>query len=136
MILTEIEIKDKIYLLLREKGLHSEITGRIYKDSRPDNSKLEDVEIHVLASNARQNQEAALNVNVFVYDVNRGDESIENTQRLRQLGRTFHDALLSNVFEGFKIVLESQHVDKIADRPIHVITNRLVMNHVSEADED
>lgn len=135
MALTDIEIKDKIYLLLRAKGLHSEITGRIYKDNRPDNSTLEDVEINILAGDARQNQEVALNVNVYVYDVKREDEMIENIPRLRTLCRTFETALESNVYDGFKIVLASQRVMKISDRPIHVIVNRLTLNHIQEADE-
>jgi len=135
MALTDIEIKDKIYLLLRAKGLHSEITGRIYKDNRPDNSTLEDVEINILAGDARQNQEVALNVNVYVYDVKRDDEMIENIPRLRTLCRTFETALESNVYDGFKIVLASQRVMKISDRPIHVIVNRLTLNHIQEADE-
>ena len=57
MALTDIEIKDTIYTLLREKGLHTEISGRIYKDNRPDNSVLEDVEISILDGDAKQRQD-------------------------------------------------------------------------------
>lgn len=132
MKLTPIELKDKIYLLLREKGLHEEISGRIYKDSRPDNSQLEDVEISILDGSARQVQDFDVNVNVFVIDIKRGDEMIENIPRLRPLCRAFHDALESNVADGFRIVLEKQGVYKVNGRDIHVINNRLNVSYCSE----
>lgn len=132
MKLTPIELKDKIYLLLRVKGLHEEISGRIYKESRPENSLLEDVEISILDSSASQVQDFTVNVNVFVPDVHRGDEMIEDTPRLRPLCRVFSDALESNVFDGFRIVLEKQDVYKVRDRDIHAINNRLNVSYCSE----
>ncbi len=136
MALTDIEIKDTIYTLLREKGLHTEISGRIYKDNRPDNSVLEDVEISILDGDAKQRQEVAINVNVFVHDVQRENEWIENQPRLRPLCRVFMQALESNVFDGFKIRLQSQHVFKVNDRHVRVINNRLSLEHIQEADEE
>ena len=132
MKLTPIELKDKIYLLLRAKGLHEEISGRIYKEPRPENSLLEDVEISILDSSARQVQDFTVNVNVFVPDVHRGDEMIEDTPRLRPLCRVFSNALESNVFDGFRIVLEKQDVYKVRDRDIHAINNRLNVSYCSE----
>ena len=132
MKLTPIELKDKIYLLLRAKGLHEEISGRIYKESRPENSLLEDVEISILDSSARQVQDFTVNVNVFVPDVHRGDEMSEDTPRLRPLCRVVSDALESNVFDGFRIVLEKQDVYKVRDRDIHAINNRLNVSYCSE----
>lgn len=130
--LTEIELKDKIYSLLRTKGLHSEISGRIYKDTRPANSELEDVEISVLSGTARQVQDFVVNVNIFVPDIPRGDEMIENTQRIRPLCRVFNTKLESNVFEGYQITLDTQHVYKVQDRDIHAISNRLYVNYCNE----
>ncbi len=37
MRLTDIDIKDTIYQLLRTDGIHEEVSGRIYKDMRPAN---------------------------------------------------------------------------------------------------
>ena len=122
MRLTDIDIKDTIYQLLRAKGLHEEISGRIYKDMRPANSLLEDVEISVLAGDARQLQEFTLNVNVFVADIKRGDEEVENTARLRVLCSLFEEALESDMFW---ISLESQRVMKLNDSAMHVINNRI-----------
>ena len=125
MMLTDIDIKDTIYQLLRAKGLHEEISGRIYKDMRPANSMLEDVEISVLAGDAEQIQEFTLNVNVFVADIKRGDEFVENTARLRTLSAAFAEALESVMFERCWISIESQRVVKMNDTALHVINNRI-----------
>ena len=125
MRLTDIDIKDTIYQLLRAKGLHQEVSGRIYKDMRPANSMLEDVEISVLAGDAGQVQEFTLNVNVFVADIKRGDEDVENTARLRILCGLFAEALESEMFERCWISLESPRVMKLNDSAMHVISNRI-----------
>ncbi len=123
--LTENVLKDTIYTLLRAKGLHSDITGRIYKDTRPANSQLVDVEISVLSSANGQLQDFVVNVNVFVPDVKRCDEMIEDGPTLRTLESKFATALESIVEDGYKVSLASQHVFKVNDRDIHVINNRL-----------
>lgn len=132
MKLTPIELKDSIYLLLRAKSLHEAVSGRIYKETRPENSILEDVEISILDSDASQVQSFDVNVNVFIPDVPRGDEMIEDTPRLRTLCRTFSDALESNVSDGYRIVLAKQQVFKVNERPIHVINNRLTVNYCTD----
>ena len=125
MIFSDIDIKDTIYRLLREKRLHVIVSGNIYKDMRPANSQLEDVEISVLAGDASQLQEFTLNVNVFVADIKRGDEYVENTARLRTLCSAFADALESEMFEKCWVSLMSQRVMKVQDTALHVINNRI-----------
>lgn len=127
--LTEAALKDKIYLLLRAKNLHSAISGRIYKEPRPANSQLVDVEISVLSSMNGQVQDFTVNVNVFVPDVPRGDEMIEDTTSIRSLSSTFATALESVVEDGYHVSLASQHVYKVNDRDIHVINNRLDIDY-------
>ena len=132
MKITPIELKDKIYLILLEKKLDMVISGRIYKEPHPANSTLEDVEISILDGTADQIQDFIVNVNVFVQDIRRDDEMIENDPRLRQLGRAFQDALESYVLNGYNITLEKQQVFKVRDRDIHVINNRLSVRYCSE----
>lgn len=132
MKITPIELKDKIYLILLEKKLDVAISGRIYKEPHPANSMLEDVEISILDGTADQIQDFIVNVNVFVQDIRRDDEMIENDPRLRQLGRAFQDALESYVLNGYNITLEKQQVFKVRDRDIHVINNRLSVRYCSE----
>lgn len=130
--LTDIALKDKLYLFLKEKGLDLVVSGRIYKDARPANSLLEDVEIAVLTGDASQVQEFIVNVNVFVPDIKRGDELIENTARLRTLCGAFLDALDHSVFDGYHLRLAHQRVMKVEDAGLHCINNRIAVSYLSE----
>lgn len=130
--MSEIEVKDAIYALLMEAGTDLIISGHIYKEQRVQNSTLEDVEISVLASSVTQNQEFTVNVNVFVPDVNRDNEMIENTPRLRSLCSFFLEALEYHSSEGLLVTLDSQRVMKVDDTGLHVINNRLNVKFNSE----
>ena len=132
-LISEITVKDKLYAFLNNSEVASLIRGRIYKDNRPDNSPLEDVEITVLASTARQNQEFSVNVNVFVHDIKRdAQEWIENTQRIRVLCDSFMSVLEYARYEGLMIALDEQHVNKHLEADLHVITNRVLVKFNSE----
>ena len=96
------------------------------------NSQSEDVEITVLASDLSQNQRFTVNVNVFVPDVQRDDEFIENQPRIRTLSTAFLEALDYHSSKGFLFTLDSQSVIKVTDAEIHVINNRLEIKYNSE----
>lgn len=130
--MSEIEVKDAIYALLMDAGTDLKISGHIYKEQRVQNSTLEDVEISVLASTVTQNQEFTVNVNVFVPDVKRDNEMIENTPRLRTLCSIFLETLEYHSSEGFLATLDSQRVMKVEDADLHVINNRLNVKFNSE----
>ena len=112
MIRTDIDIKDAIYEWIADTDLATEITGEIYKDKRPLNSDKEDVIIAVIGRDARQIQEAIVNVNVYVADLRRGKEAIEDIARLRTLC-----SLCANLFEyshfgDWICELDSQETDR------------------------
>ena len=130
--ITEIDVKDMVYRFLTTAGIGSAISGQIYKDKRPANSTLEDVEISVLASSVDQIQQFIVNVNVFVRDLKRENEMVEDTKRIRTLSTTFMSALEYSVFDGYILALDSQHVEKIVDTDIHAINNRLNIKYNSE----
>lgn len=130
--LSEIEVKDAVYALLKNVGIDEEISGKIYKEQRPMNSTKEDVEISVLASSVAQNQDFIVNVNVFVPDIKRKDEMIENTPRLRELCQTFLEALEYVADGAYLFILDSQRVLKYLDADLHAINNRLNVRFNSE----
>ena len=130
--LSEIDIKDVVYSLLINLGVESIVSGKVYKEQREQNSMLEDVEISVLASTVSQNQEFTVNVNVFVPDVKRDNEMIENTPRLRSLCTSFLSMLEYHSFDGYLMTLESQRVMKVNDTDLHLINNRLDIKYNSE----
>lgn len=127
MILSDIDIKDAVYRLIAGSCLPRMISGSVYKDARPANSSLEDIAIAVIAGDAAQTQEFILNVNLFVPDVNRGDEHIEDTKRLRVLANECIALMESNVIGGMRFSLDSQRIMAVPDIDFHFINNRLVV---------
>ena len=123
--ITEIDLKDKVYALLKQKGVDLLISGRIYKDKRPMNSPVEDILISVLDSGTAQVQEFIVNVNAYIPDVKRDDEYIEDTPRLRSLAPDLGKALESFVADGYQISLSKQRIMEVQDANLHVINNRV-----------
>ncbi|MEZ2446124.1 hypothetical protein AB6805_30625 [Chitinophaga sp. RCC_12] len=63
---TTLEAVDSVYHKLAVGILPGTITGGLYKENRPTNSKSEDVVINSLSINSEQLQEGILNVNIHV----------------------------------------------------------------------
>ena len=133
MIHTDIDIKDELWNWISGSSLDSAVSGGVYKDQRPVNSVLEDIVIAVVGRDAdRQMQEAAVNVNVYVPDVRRKNDAIENTIRLRSLC-TACAAFFEYRHTGFAIYeLESQEVMKANGVDWHIINNRLRVRYNNE----
>lgn len=133
MIHTDIDIKDELYAWIKASALASAISGSVYKDLRPLNSEKEDITIAVLARDAgSQIQEATVNVNIYVPDIRRGKEAIEDTKRLRALC-TEAATLFEYYHTGNRIVsLASQEVFKANGIDWHVINNRLSVKYNNE----
>ena len=122
---SEIEVKDIMYGILKGSDLEDAATGAIYKDQRPLNSDQEDIVISVLASSTSQVQTFTLNVNVYVKDIKRGDEYIENTKRLRTLATACFEPLATGCSNGHRYQLVSQNILKCSDIAFHCINNRI-----------
>ena len=132
MIRTDIDIKDLLYQWVNGSNLASEISGKVYKDKRPLNSEKEDAIIAVIGRDARQIQEAIVNVNVYVADLRRGQEAIEDTARLRTLC-----SLCANLFEyshfgDWICELDSQETMEAGGIDWHIINNRLRLRFSNE----
>lgn len=126
MYLSHIDIKDAAYRLVKSSPLPLLISGEIYKDTRPLNSEKEDISISVLSGNVAQIQEFLLNVNLFVPDIRRGNEDIEDTARLRVLAQECIKAFSSNVQDDrIWFSLDSQSIMAVEDMPFHFINNRI-----------
>lgn len=126
MILTDIDIKDALYSYIKDSDLvKSMINGNLYKDKRPLNSDKEDLVLSVLARNSGDVQTFVINANLFVKDKKRGDEFIEDTQRLRELSRECSSLFKSNVFGRLNLTIESQSIYEVAEVDCHCINNRL-----------
>lgn len=63
---TTLDVVDIVWKHLDQSSLKVAITGKIYKNGRPINSKVEDVVINSLPINNELLQEGVVNVNIFV----------------------------------------------------------------------
>ena len=133
MIHTDIDIKDGIYNWLKASTLASTVNGSIYKDQRPLNSEKEDIIISVLVRDAgSQIQEASVNVNIYIPDIRRGQEAIEDTVRLRTICTKAAEVMEYHHFGDGIYELESQSVFKANDIDWHIVNNSLSVRFCNE----
>lgn len=133
MIRTDIDIKDDIYKWLKGSALAELVSGGLYKDSRPLNSEREDITIAVLARDAGpQMQEATVNVNVYVPDIRRGQEAIEDSARLREVARVAAEVTEYHFFGDGIYTLSSQEILKANGADWHIVNNRLRVQYNNE----
>lgn len=122
---TDIDIKDDIYLFIKGSVLESSVTGKLTKRNRPKGSYLEDIVISVLANQNGQIQDAFVNVNVYVHDVDVDGQFEEDTIRLRELCRICEQTLSLGRGNDFRFVLDTQRVMEVNGKNEHFINNRL-----------
>lgn len=132
MALSELEIKTAVYQFLRGSELAQAIDGRVYKDSLPSNSKAENIHIGVVASDTDQVQDFTVNINVYVPDVPRQNDLIENGPRLTELADKCIALLKSAAYGKFNFKLKKQRIlAKEGAIPFHVISNTLSVQYCS-----
>lgn len=131
---SNIEIKDFFYALLHDSALKQAVAtngGELYRDQRPTNSGKEDIVIAVLDGLSGQIQTAVIEVNVYVPDVSRGDDKIEDTLRLRTLARMAIEQL-ENFNDGeYCFNIEKQtcfKVDGVDEHCINTQINLVITN--------
>lgn len=123
---TDIDIKDDIYMLLKDSLLVQSVSGRLSKTLRPAGSTKEDVVISVLANQGGQIQNAYVNINVYVADQQRGTQYEEHSARLRELCRLSSLILGRGHGHGFRYELESQRVIAVPGTNEHMINNKVL----------
>lgn len=124
------EIKTIIYKIIKGSPLENEIIskgGSLYRNSRPTNSNKEDIVISVLANRNAQFQMAYVNVNIYVPDIRRDNDYIENETRTKTLQKKAIDLFKEIVHNNYKIEIESQETFKVQDLNEHLINNKLLI---------
>lgn len=132
MIKTDIDIKDDVYKHIKGSKLERLVTGKLSKTKRLANSEKEDIVISILENGSGQYQEAYVNVNIYVNDLSRNNQSEENTIRLRELCKVADEVL--SVFHGetFRCTLDKQRVLPVNGKDEHVINNKLFYQQINE----
>jgi hypothetical protein len=133
---TDIDIKDDVYLYLKNSALATEVTGKLCKTIRPAASTAEDIVVSVLANENGQVQSAYVNVNIYVADqlhkYAKESQYEENSQRLRALCQLAHETLERHVGDDYRWELESQRVMAVEGRNEHCINNRILYKCCNE----
>lgn len=128
---TDIEIKDDVYMLLKDSPIMSQVGGTLSKTKKPDKIANEDVVISILANETGQRQEAIVNVNLYVSDQKVGQHYEESTKRLRVLSRVCADFLECN-HKDYRLTLDAQRIVEVASLNMHMINNRLLYQIINE----
>ena len=126
-------IKTDIYRLIKGSNLESIVSGSLSKRGRPNDSDKEDIVISILENGSGQIQEAFVNVNIYVPDIQDSNGAyIINDIRADELSE-----LAIQLFEvhnggSFRFILDRQRVLKVDGKNEHFINNRLLYKQSNE----
>lgn len=123
---SDIDIKDDIYHHIKGSDLERIVTGSLSKTLRPDKSTAEDIVISMLANVNSQIQEAFVNINIYVADLQKGTQYVENSIRLRELCTVSSELLEVGRGEGYRFTLAEQRVLEVTGTNEHVINNKIL----------
>jgi predicted ATPase len=129
---SDIDIKDDVYMLLKDSELMKQVSGSLSKTKRPNGSTKEDVVISVLANQFAQSQEAYVNVNIYVAEVSRNNQYEENSSRLRTLCDISKEILSSVHGDGYWIKLTEQRTMEVEATNETLINNKLLYKKINE----
>lgn len=129
---SDIDIKDDVYKIINHSPLEQAVTGVLKKTKRPHNSKNEDIVISVLSNNTAQQQEAFVNVNIYVKDDDVDGQDEECSPRLRQLCQLAFDLFLNVRGHDFRLSLDTQQVMEVDGTGEHLINNKLLYQIINE----
>lgn len=132
--MTDIEIKDELYNLIKGTSLANEVTGILSKRKRPKNSDKEDIIISVLTNVNGQKQIAYANVNIYVQDQfnENTDQYEESSTRARVLSKMAENLLEVGRINGARFTLTQQRFVEVDGTNEHVINNRLEIVKINE----
>lgn len=128
------EVKDLVFALIKGSNLERAIAiigGALYKDQRPTNSDKEDIVISVLDGLNGEFQELILNVNIYVHDLDRDNDKVENAPRIRQLSKLAIDLLEEYYSDDCRLKIEKQLVFKVEGVDEHCINNKILFTQIN-----
>ena len=132
MIKSDIEIKDDIHAFIKGTTLEKNVSGKLSKTKRPENSDKEDIVISILENNTGQMQDAFVFVNIYFPDNNRNNQYEEDSIRLRKLCKMSYELLEVGHGKGFRFTLDKQRVLEVNGKNEHVISNKLLYKQNNE----
>lgn len=129
---SDIDIKDDIYMFIKGTPLENAVNGKLSKTLRPAGSSNEDIVISMLSNQNAQIQEAFVNVNIYVRDLVRDNQTEEDTIRIRELCNLAKSLLEVGRGNDFRFILDSQRVLEVEGKSEHFINNKLLYRQCNE----
>lgn len=129
---TDIDIKDDLYLYIKGSSLAKTTNGKLDKTERPLGSTAEDIIISVDENVNGGIQSALATVNIYVQDVLRDNQYIENSIRLRELCTEAKALFEVAHFNGARFTLTAQRVKKVDGVNEHRIENKILYKYCKE----
>lgn len=126
-----IDIKDIVYSIVKSSDLAQAVSGIVSKTIRPTSSEKEDIIISVLDNEGCQMQQFILNVNIYVSDLVKEKDYIEDSARIRLLCSKAIQLFESIVKENWRCELQKQVVLKVEGKNEHCINNRILINYLN-----
>ena len=124
---TSDDILTRIYRYVKATELAETISGEVIKGKdRKANSRTEDIVIKILANHLAQRQEAYVNVNIYVPDVESDGHFEKNDTRCNELERLSMDLLEVFWVGTARVTCEEQQTYPVANGREHVINNKLL----------
>ncbi len=119
---TQNEILSDFYKIIKSTPIN-DLSGGVYKKTRPTNSKLEDCIISLMSgSNAKFLQDAALYVKIFYNDIKANNSFYENElkgQELETLLNNLSETLLHTNGYSFLIQTRESYTKKVLEDDIN-----------------
>ena len=126
------KIKTIVFGVIKGSALEAAVSGKLSKRGRPAGSDLEDIVVSVLDNGSGQMQEAFVNVNIYVPDIQDNTQAhVINDVRVDALCELAIELL--NVYNGgsFRFTIDKQRVFKVDGKNEHFINNRLLFRTVN-----
>lgn len=131
---TGIDIEEDIYGLVVASSLNTTIAGDVYrKDTRPLNSKAEDILVAFVGGIDGQEQEGIVNVNCYVNDIdNNSGAKVEDVARCKTIARALQGFIEEAYIENYDLTLDAQIKSyKVANTEQHCVNMRVAFKRSS-----
>ncbi len=127
------KIKTDVYRVIKGTALELAISGKLSKRGRPSGSNLEDIVVSVLANQNGQKQEAFVNVNIYVPDIQ--DETnayVINDLRMDELSELAAQLLDKYNGGSFRFEIDTQKTIQVESKFEHMVNFKLLYQQCNE----
>lgn len=131
---TTFDIENILWKKLDSSSLKTAITGKIRKLERPANSDKEDIVVNSLPAPNTKLQIAVANINIFVPDITKSENGVQEKLPDHKRMKTLTDAVIGVVNEVFDgtYYYEVQQQQMIEDKESNSHFINIRMNFISE----